>query len=116
MSIVLGTVSVVFAVVNWCPKWVWRELVWGPVEGMNDVELVDRQCVKGYIYSKEDLAIDWKDVEKNAEIAEEKGYPVMKELIHGAAHVQLFKGKLGEGGYWGFVAKVLSRGLTDGLQ
>lgn len=83
---------------------------------MNDVELVDKACVKGYVYSKEDLAIDWKDVEKNAEIAEEKGYPVMKELIQDAPHVQLFKGKFGEDGYWGFVAKVLSRGLDGELQ
>lgn len=115
MSLVLVTVSAVYVVVNWCPKWVWGQLVWGPWDGMNDVELVDRGCVKGYVYSDEDLAIDWRDVEKNAEIAKGKGYAVMKELIHGAGHVQLFKGKLGEEGYWGFVGRVLRRGLGGEL-
>ena len=51
----------------------------GPTEGTNDMNLFDRDCVKGYVYSKEDLAVDWKNVESHAAVAEEKGYKVMKK-------------------------------------
>jgi hypothetical protein len=86
-------------------------LVWGPIEGMNDNDLVDKGCVKGYIYSKEDLAIDWKDVENHSRLAEGNGYRVMKKMIHGAGHVQLFKGKDGEKGYWEFGETLWNRGM-----
>jgi hypothetical protein len=111
MTAILSTVSVVYVVVNWMPKWVWHELVWGPIEGMDDTALVRTGCVKGYVYSKEDLAIDWKDVEDSARTAEGKGYTVLRELVEGAAHVQLFKGKGGEGAYWGFMARVWERAV-----
>lgn len=111
MAAVLSTVSVVFVVVNWLPKWVWYELVWGPIEGMTDERLVDKACVRGYVYSKEDLAIDWKDVEDNTRLAKGKGFTVMKELVEGAQHVQLFKGEGGEKVYWGFMEKVWGKGI-----
>lgn len=111
MVAVLSITSVVYVVVNWCPKWVWHELVWGPVEGMNDEKLIDRKCVRGYVYSKEDLAIDWRDVEWHAGVAEGKGLRVMKDLVHGAGHVQLFRGKGGEEGYWGFMERLWGAGM-----
>lgn len=103
MAANLIIVSVVFVTVNWMPKWFWRELVWGPTEGVNDVQLLDRKCVRGYIYSKEDLAIDWRHVEAHAAAAEENGYTVVKKLVEGAEHVKMFKGKGGENAYWNFV-------------
>lgn len=111
MAAVLSITSVVYVVVNWCPKWVWHELVWGPVAGMNDEKLIEKKCVRGYVYSNEDLAIDWKDVEWHAKAAEEKGLRVMKKMVHGAAHVQLFKGKEGEKGYWGFMERLWEAGI-----
>ncbi|KAF8862157.1 hypothetical protein BDZ45DRAFT_671211 [Acephala macrosclerotiorum] len=95
------TVSITFVSVYWTP--LWYELVWGPTYGCNDVTLVDQNSVRGYVYSKEDLAIDWRDVETHAEVAEEKGYKVVKKLVHDAQHAQLFKGRGGEEDYWGFI-------------
>jgi hypothetical protein len=106
MAVTLAVVSVVFVTVNLMPKWVWRDLVWSPTYGTNDPKYVPTDCMRGYIYSKEDLAIDWNDVEKHAAVAERKGYTVLKKLVAGAEHVQLFKGKGGEKGYWGFVERL----------
>ena len=58
------------------------------------------------MYSVMDQAIDWRDVESHASIAEKKGFVVFKEKIEDAEHVQLFKGTGGEKRYWGFVQKV----------
>jgi Eukaryotic protein of unknown function (DUF829) len=88
------------------PKWFWRDLVWGPTEGINEAKLVSEKCVRGYMYSVMDQAIDWRDVESHASIAEKKGFVVFKEKIEDAEHVQLFKGTGGEKRYWGFVQKV----------
>jgi hypothetical protein len=106
MAATLFTVSALFVIVNWIPKWVWRELVWGPMEGINDVVLIDRMCVKGYIYSKEDLVIDWRHVEDHAAVAEENGYRVVKKRAEGAEHVQMFRGEGGEKAYWSFIESV----------
>jgi Eukaryotic protein of unknown function (DUF829) len=111
MAAVLGITSVVYVAVNWCPKWVWRELVWGPFEGMNDEKLIDGRCVRGYVYSKEDLAIDWRDVEGHAAVAEGKGLKVLREEIRGAEHVRLFRGEDGEERYWGFMKRLLDAGM-----
>jgi hypothetical protein len=111
MTFSYALVSVVYVVVNWMPEWVWYELVWGPYKGNNDPTLVEQMCVKGYVYSKEDEAMDWRDTEKHAKVAEEKGYRVVKKLIEGAGHVQMFRGKGGEKDYWGFVEKIWALGL-----
>jgi hypothetical protein len=111
MAVTLAVVSVVFVTVNWMPKWVWRDLVWSPTFGTNDPKFVPLKCVRGYIYSKEDLAIDWKDVERHAAVAEKNGYVVKKKLVGGAEHVQLFKGKGGEKGYWDFVTGLWALGV-----
>jgi hypothetical protein len=111
MLIVLLTTTVVYVLVNWLPKWVWRELVWGPTEGLNSVELLDVKAVRGFVYSKEDLAIDWKNVEAFAKVAEEKGYPVVRKRVEGAEHVQMFKGKGGEKDYWSFIERVWGMGI-----
>ena len=103
MAATLVTVSFVFVTVNWMPKWFWRELVWGPMEGVNNMQLIDRKCVRGFIYSKEDLAIDWRHVEDHAAAAEANGYTVVMKLVESANHVQMFKGKGGEEAYWKFV-------------
>ena len=111
MAVTIGIASAVYVLVNWLPEWVWRDLVWSPMYGTNDFKFVPKDCVRGYIYSKEDLAMDWKDVERHAAVAESKGYTVVKKLVEGAEHVQLFKGKGGEKGYWDFVQKVWALGV-----
>jgi hypothetical protein len=83
------TVSVVYVSVNWMPEWFWYELVWGPMKGNNDPSLVNGRCVKGYVYSKEDEAIDWRDVEKHSMVAEKNGFRVVRKLVEGAGHVQM---------------------------
>ncbi|KAE8453143.1 hypothetical protein EG329_011210 [Mollisiaceae sp. DMI_Dod_QoI] len=105
--------SVTFVSVYWMPVGFWHDLVWGPTYGCNDVALLDQKCVKGYMYSKEDLAIDWRDVEKHADVAEEKGYTVRRKLIKGAEHAQLFKGKGGENEYWEFVKRIWAMGIDS---
>ena len=110
MAVMVLLTSIVFVVVNWCPKWVWRELVWGPVEGMNDVSLIGKGCVRGYVYSKGDRAIDWRDVQWHSGLAEGKGLRVLRKEVLGAEHVQMFKGKGGEEGYWGFMRELWDAG------
>jgi hypothetical protein len=104
-------VSVVYVTVNWMPEWFWYELVWGPWKGNNDATLVDQKCVKGYVYSKEDEAMDWRDTERHAAVAKEKGYRVAMKLVEGAGHVQMFRGKGGEKDYWGFIEKTWGLGV-----
>jgi hypothetical protein len=111
MAAVYSIVTVVYVAVNWLPKWVWRELVWGPIEGLNSTQLIDAKCVKGFVYSKEDLAIDWRDVERHAKTAREKGWRVEMKCVHGAEHVQLFKGIEGEKGYWAYVRRIVELGF-----
>ena len=111
MTMTLIAVSAVYVTVNWMPKWFWHELVWGPTAGTNDPSLMDIGCVQGYVYSKEDLAIDWRNVEDHAAVTKGKGYRVVKERVEGAEHVQMFKGKWGEKGYWGFVERVWGMGM-----
>ncbi|KAH8587539.1 hypothetical protein B0O99DRAFT_694421 [Bisporella sp. PMI_857] len=112
MAVSLAIVSVVFVTVNWLPEFVWRDLVWSPTYGTNDPTFVPLDCARGYIYSREDLAMDWKDIEKHAAVAEKKGYTVVKKLVQGAEHVQLFKGTDGETGYWNFVERVWGAGIA----
>ncbi|KUJ22938.1 uncharacterized protein LY89DRAFT_679768 [Mollisia scopiformis] len=109
-TVSVATCSMMFVSVYWTPLWFWYDLVWGPTYGCSDTTLVDEISMRGYIYSKEDLAIDWRDVEAHAAAAEEKGYKVSKKLIHGAHHAQLFKGKDGEEDYWGFVKEIWAKG------
>jgi hypothetical protein len=111
MLVIVIVTSIVYIVVNWMPRWVWRELVWGPTEGLANGEVVDGRAVKGFVYSKEDLAIDWKNVEAYAEGAERKGYRVVKKLVEGAGHVQMFKGKGGQKHYWDFIERVWGMGI-----
>lgn len=111
MAFAYTIVSVVYVTVNWMPEWFWYELVWGPYKGNNDPRLVDGKCVKGYVYSKEDEAMDWRDTERHARVAEEKGYRVVMKLIEGAGHVQMFRGKGGEQDYWGFIERIWKLGV-----
>ncbi|KAF4633021.1 hypothetical protein G7Y89_g5096 [Cudoniella acicularis] len=111
MSVVVAITSVVYVAVNWMPRWFWKELIWGPTAGLNNVELVHKDCVKGFVYSKEDIVIDFRDVEDHANMADKKGYRVVKKLVEGGQHVQLFKGKGGEKEYWAFVEKVWALGI-----
>jgi hypothetical protein len=88
------------------PRWFWRNLAWGPFEGVNEPKLLSEKTVRGYMYSVRDRAVDWRDVENHASIAKKKGFTVFKQSIENAEHVQLFKGEGGEMRYWGFVKKV----------
>ncbi|TID18424.1 indole-diterpene biosynthesis protein [Venturia nashicola] len=106
MGVVVVVASAIYVSVHWMPKWWWRELVWGPHEGVNDHALINSKCVKGFVYSKEDIIIDWRDVESHTKLAEEKGYRVERKMIEGAEHVKLFKGAGGEKDYWGFVKMI----------
>jgi hypothetical protein len=107
----LLSVSGVYVVVNWMPRWFWGELVFKPLELINTPTFMPKSCVRGYVYSKEDLAIDWRDVEFHAREAEEKGYRVKKKMIEGAGHAVLFKGKGGESDYWSWVNRLVQSGL-----
>lgn len=102
----LAIVSAVFVTVNFMPRWFWKELVWAPTDGVNDVKLIEKRCVRGYVYSKEDLAIDANDVERHAAVAEKNGYAVMKKQILGAQHVQMFRGEGGESDYWEYIESI----------
>lgn len=114
MSVTYVVVSVVFVAVNWMPKSFWHQLVWGPTHGFYNKEIFDEKCVKAYIYSKEDLAIDWKDVEAHAAATEQRGYRVVKKLVESAEHVQLFRGKGGEQDYWGWIQRIWGLGMGFG--
>ncbi|EHK99039.1 hypothetical protein M7I_5124 [Glarea lozoyensis 74030] len=92
------------------PRWFWYELVWGPHDGAHNTAYLNKNCVKAFVYSKEDEAIDWRNVEAHAKETEERGFRVERKLIEGAAHVQLFKGRGGELDYWGFIQKVWDMG------
>ena len=95
---------------NYMPEWFWYELVWGPMKGSNNPDLVGL-CPKGYIYSKEDEAMDWRDIEKHADRAEKAGFRVERKLVVGAEHVQMFRGEGGEKDYWGFVQRIWGLGV-----
>jgi hypothetical protein len=88
------------------PLGFWYDLVWGPHIELNNTEFIDKDCLKGFIYSKEDKAIDYRDVEEHSDIAESKGYKTIRRLVEGAEHVQMFKAKGGENDYWGFIQEV----------
>ncbi|KAG4430710.1 hypothetical protein IFR05_013814 [Cadophora sp. M221] len=113
MGAIYAVTSVVYVAVNWMPKSFWHQLVWGPTFGFYNKGLFDKKCLKAYIYSKEDLAIDWRDVEAHAKASEEKGYRVVTKLVEGAEHVQQFRGKGGEQDYWGWIQRIW--GLAMGV-
>jgi hypothetical protein len=96
--------------VYYMPLGFWYNLVWGPMLGLKNPEVLDVNTFMGFIYSKEDLAIDWEDVEKWAKSAHDNGYSVEKKLVLGAEHVQMFKGKGGEQAYWDFVQRMWDLG------
>lgn len=105
--------------VYWLPKRVWYDFVWGPTLGLKNMKIVGGGTKMGFVYSKEDLAIDWRDVEKWAGEAEKKGYGVVRKLVEGAEHAQMFRGRGGEKDYWGWVEQMWERGLdaqTEGAQ
>lgn len=111
---VLLIASATFVCTRWLPRWVWRELVWGPTEGLVSAELVDRKAVRGFIYSKEDLAICYKDVETFIKATAENGCKVVIKKVEGAGHVQLFRGNGGEKDYWRFIEKAW--GVNAGIE
>lgn len=111
MAAIVLVTGFIYVLVNWLPVWVWRELVWGPTEGLNDAGLVDRGAVRAFVYSREDLAIDWRDVEAFAGVAAQRGYRVEKKLVEDAQHAQLFRGRGGEKDYWGFIERVWGMGI-----
>ncbi|KAG9231797.1 hypothetical protein BJ875DRAFT_105331 [Amylocarpus encephaloides] len=111
MTSVFLVTCVVYVTVNWMPRSFWHELVWGPHDGAHNHQLVEPNVVKGFVYSKEDQAIDWRNVEAHADDTEKAGYKVLRKRVEGAVHVQLFRGKGGEDDYWGFVQRVWGVGL-----
>lgn len=88
--------------------------MWGPTEGLVSAELVDRKAVRGFIYSKEDLAICYKDVETFIKATAENGCKVVIKKVEGAGHVQLFRGNGGEKDYWRFIEKAW--GVNAGIE
>jgi len=107
------SVSAVYVCVNWLPYWVWGQLVWAPLFLLNDPRFIGADTLKAYVYSKEDMSIDWRDVEKNARKGEEAGYRVEKKLVEEAGHAQLWKGKGGEEDYWGWVKRMFEKALLE---
>ena len=104
-------VSFVFVCVNWMPKTFWSELVWRPTQYCNEPSFIPRDAMRGYVYSKEDMSIDWKDVVAHAKNAESKGYRVVTKLVEDAHHAQLWNGKGGEKDYWAWIQKVWDMGF-----
>lgn len=96
------------------PLGFWYNLVWGPMLGLKNPEILDAKTVMGFVYSKEDKAIDWRDVERWSDSAKENGYKVERKLIEGAEHAQMFRGKGGEKDYWSWVEKMWSLGMAVG--
>lgn len=84
--------------------------------GCNDPELMSTKTVMGFMYSKEDEAVDWEDVERWAEKSKGIGYRVETRLVKNAEHVQLFRGEGGEEAYWGFVKRVWGNGNEGDLE
>lgn len=105
------SVSAVYVCVNWLPKWVWGELVWKPTILSNDFGFFAKEGVRGYVYSEEDLSIDWMDVEKHAKRAEQVGYRVLMKKVEGAGHAQLWNGKGGAEDYWGWIRGLYEAGF-----
>ncbi|KAF7854569.1 hypothetical protein EAF04_010378 [Stromatinia cepivora] len=103
--------SILYFIVHCCPHWVWRDLVRGPLEGLNDERLVSKGATRGYIYSEEDDVIEWTDVEEHGEVGKQKGYRVERVKMVGGKHAQMFRGQGGEEVYWGFVRKLWADGL-----
>ncbi|TAQ87973.1 hypothetical protein B7494_g3702 [Chlorociboria aeruginascens] len=112
VAIVLIT-AVVNVIVHGFPRSVWRELVWGPTEGMNDERLLGRETLRAYVYSEVDKAIDYRDVETHARVGRERGYRVEMLKVQGkeAEHVRMWKGEQGEDAYWEWVQRMWGLGL-----
>jgi len=55
--------------------------------------------------------MDWRDAEWHAGEARANGWRVEMKLVEGAEHVQMFRGKEGEGAYWEWVGDIVSLGL-----
>lgn len=53
----------------------------------NDERFVKKAGRRVYVFSEEDEMVDWRDVVKHADEAEEKGYKVRKEMFVGSGHV-----------------------------
>ncbi|KAL2148424.1 hypothetical protein VTH82DRAFT_2344 [Thermothelomyces myriococcoides] len=54
---------------------------------VNDARLSDTGARRLYLYSKEDDIIHWKDIEKHAAEARQKGWNVSTEIFEGTPHV-----------------------------
>ncbi|CAG8960854.1 hypothetical protein HYFRA_00002391 [Hymenoscyphus fraxineus] len=100
----------VYVSVNWMPKWFWHQLVWAPHDASVNHDQIPQKCLRAFVYSKEDKAIDYKNVETHAKLCEDKGYKVIKKRVENAEHAQMFRGKGGEEDYWGFVQKAWKMG------
>ena len=74
--------------------WVWTGITWQhePVawacEALNDPKIMRRQAARSYIYSQEDLVVDYKGVEAHAESARKRGFDVSLNKFKSSHHVQ----------------------------
>jgi hypothetical protein len=107
-------IALIYICVYWIPLDLWYNLIWGPMLGLKNPQVLDTKTVMGFVYSKEDMAIDWEDVDHWAKSAEDNGYQVEKKLVEGAEHAQMFRGKGGEEVYWGFVQRMWNTGMGIG--
>jgi len=64
----------------------------------------NREVGRAYLYSEEDDLVDWKDVERHAKQAEEKGFVVRREKFRGTPHVA--HARLEGDRYWGVVREM----------
>lgn len=75
--------------------------------GSHNEKARNREVRRVYLYSEEDELVYWRDVERHAEQAEERGFEVRREKFKGTAHVAhaRFEGER----YWGIV-----KGIWEG--
>ncbi|KAK3350597.1 hypothetical protein B0H65DRAFT_455225 [Neurospora tetraspora] len=73
------------------------------VAAVNNEELCERGARRLYVYSKEDDIIYWKDIEKHAAQARQRGYEVDMDMFEGTLHVGHMRQHPEQ--YWGAVAK-----------
>lgn len=98
LAVVLAELAGLF--VYYCTPF-WHKQLKGPREGLLDPKLIAQDRRMCYIYSKEDLVIDDRDVELHAKDAEKKGFRVERHKFVGSAHVSHMRSD--EGKYWGAV-------------
>ena len=104
MSLIYLSLAVLWAVLTIMGWTNTIDRVW---DELNDPDLIDVQAARGYIYSKADKLVFWKDVENHADEAEAKGYRVVKERYENTEHVAHMRSE--QKRYWSVIADLWNK-------